>query len=139
MSRAWVLINTSIHEGLPVSMCEALRVGTPLLSTVDPAGLASRYGVFAGEADGAGSELLEALDDGLRTLIEGGDRRRELGADASAWALANHSVAAFGERLVALLDQAGAGSMGRVMGAAVEARLESGRRRIDPGVRRVRP
>ena len=38
LSKAWVLVNTSIHEGLAVSMLEALACETPLLSLQDPGG-----------------------------------------------------------------------------------------------------
>ena len=36
LTSAWVLVNTSIHEGLAISFQEALKCETPLLSCVDP-------------------------------------------------------------------------------------------------------
>lgn len=111
LSRAWCLVNTSIHEGLPVSVCEALRVGTPLLSTVPSGGVVDRYGVFAGSAGGAGLELSDALDAGLHALVDDPGRRANAGAAGRDWAVARHSVPAFREALRARLTEAGAAGL----------------------------
>ena len=117
LSRAWCLVNTSIHEGLPVSVCEALRVGTPLLSTVDPEEVASRFGVYAGSADGAGLELVPALDDGLHRLLDDDALRTRAGEEGLAWATARHSVRSFLAALGSLLSEAGAPALGRQLRA----------------------
>ncbi|WP_228060785.1 MULTISPECIES: glycosyltransferase family 4 protein [unclassified Coleofasciculus] len=48
LSEAWVLINTSIHEGLAVSFQEALKCETPILSCLDPENVVSRFGIYVG-------------------------------------------------------------------------------------------
>lgn len=58
LSRSWVLVNSSIHEGLPCSFLEAFSHGRPVLSCVDPDGLVSRFGYFTGECLGDGFDEL---------------------------------------------------------------------------------
>jgi glycosyltransferase involved in cell wall biosynthesis len=95
IASAWVLINTSIHEGLPVSVQEALACGVPLLSTLDPEETASRFGIFVGKHGGDGAEALPALRAGLKRLLENHEERRRLGEAGRAWVTAVHNPAAF--------------------------------------------
>ena len=44
LERSWVLVNTSIREGLPISFLEAAANRCAILSGVDPGGFASRFG-----------------------------------------------------------------------------------------------
>lgn len=44
LSSAWVLVNTSLREGLPRSFMEAAVCGCAILSRVDPDGFATRFG-----------------------------------------------------------------------------------------------
>ena len=75
LSEAWVVINTSIHEGMPVSLLEALACETPFLSGVNPGYAIAQFGIITGRTDGDGMQGLEALRHGLDRL---------LGDDASA-------------------------------------------------------
>ena len=45
IGRSWVLLNTSIREGLPITFLEALAEGTPIVSYVDPDNYVSRFGI----------------------------------------------------------------------------------------------
>lgn len=60
LSRAWILCNSSRREGLPRSFLEGLAYECALLSTVDPDGLSSQFGVHASDGE---------LDMGLRRLL----------------------------------------------------------------------
>jgi glycosyltransferase involved in cell wall biosynthesis len=107
LASSWVLLNTSIHEGLAVSFLEALACRTPLLATVDPGGVVSRYGVFAGRSDGTGLAALPALEAGLRRLLSEPRLREVLGARGSTWVSSTHSRWRFLEALAALASRAG--------------------------------
>ncbi|MFQ5634525.1 MAG: glycosyltransferase family 4 protein [Gammaproteobacteria bacterium] len=72
LSSAWVLVNTSLREGLPRTFMEAAAAGCAILSRVDPDGFASRFG-FRADRDN--------FEEGLRWLLAN-DRWRALGQAA---------------------------------------------------------
>lgn len=63
LSKSWILINTSIREGLPISFLEALINKTAILSYVDPDNFASKFGYHV-ETDNFSS-----MEDGLNQLL----------------------------------------------------------------------
>jgi glycosyltransferase involved in cell wall biosynthesis len=65
--RAWVIVNTSIREGLPYTFIEAAAWGCAILSGLDPEGFAARFGYFVGDGD---------YERGLRWLLDGENWRR---------------------------------------------------------------
>jgi glycosyltransferase involved in cell wall biosynthesis len=69
LERSWVLVNTSVREGLPNSMLEALAHRCALLSEVDVTGFAARFGHHATDGN---------LESGLERLLDNG-RWRDLG------------------------------------------------------------
>lgn len=57
---SWVLVNTSLREGLPTTFVEAAAHGTAILSFTDPDGFASRFGLHVNEGE---------MDAGLAWLL----------------------------------------------------------------------
>jgi len=51
LEKSWVLVNTSMREGLPNSFLEAAAHRCAILSTVDPDGFASQFGYHAKDDD----------------------------------------------------------------------------------------
>ena len=88
---AWVLVNTSIHEGLAVSLLEGLAWETPLLSCVDPDRVASRFGIHVGDFPGSGEAALPALEKGLSRLLGDDSLRRALGRAGRRWVEETHT------------------------------------------------
>lgn len=84
LSKSWVLINTSIHEGLPCSFLESFAYGTPILSSVDPDGLVSKFGVYTGENTGDGKDetTMKSFQEGLDKLISDKKQLEQLGLQA---------------------------------------------------------
>jgi len=107
LSRAWVLLNTSIHEGLAVSFQEALACEVPLLSTVDMENIAERFGIFVGAEPGDGLAALPRLEAGLRALITDEPRRRKLGQAGRAWVNSRHNAVEFWKSFRRLAASAG--------------------------------
>jgi glycosyltransferase involved in cell wall biosynthesis len=62
LSRAVILVNTSIREGLPTSFLEAMAHRCALLSRVDPDNVATRFGYHVEDDD---------FTAGLAHLLEG--------------------------------------------------------------------
>ena len=101
---AWALINTSVHEGLPVSFVEALQHEVPIVSTVDPEAVTSRFGAVVPRGAGDGLEVVDAFVEALKALLDDPDRRDRLGRAGRDWAAAEHSQARFTRELGACLD-----------------------------------
>lgn len=107
LAAAWVLVNTSIHEGLPVSFLEALACETPILSCQDPEDVASRFGVYVGRWNGTGLDGLPAFAGGLRRLLDSAPLRERLGAEGRRWVAATHNRSRFLEAFADLCRRAG--------------------------------
>ena len=95
LAAAWVLVNTSIHEGLAVSFQEALRCETPLLSCVNPEEVVSRFGIYVGRHDGTGMESIPKFKDGLNELLGNHELRDRLGKQGREWVQATHNESHF--------------------------------------------
>jgi glycosyltransferase involved in cell wall biosynthesis len=107
LAAAWVLLNTSIHEGLAVSFLEALAWETPILSCQDSERVASKFGVYVGRWDGTGLEGLPAFAGGLQRLLDNAALRERLGAEGRQWVAATHTRARFLEAFSNLCRRAG--------------------------------
>lgn len=75
LEEAWILVNTSVSEGFPVSFLEAAAHGCAVLSPHDPEGFASRFGCHVSDGD---------LDAGLRFLLDS-DRWKRRGEEGYAY------------------------------------------------------
>jgi glycosyltransferase involved in cell wall biosynthesis len=95
LDAAWVLVNTSVHEGLAVSFQEALASRTPLLACVDPERVVSRFGISVGSFPGDGVAALPRLRDGLARLLGDDALRERLGREGAAWVLGRHTPERF--------------------------------------------
>ena len=95
LSKAWVVLNSSIHEAMPVSFLEALAHRTALVSCHDPAGVVSSFGALVAHAPGDGMTSVPAYVEAVRGLVGNPVRTRQLGAEGQAWVGRVHSRAAF--------------------------------------------
>jgi glycosyltransferase involved in cell wall biosynthesis len=91
LAGAWLLLGTSIHEGLPVSFLEALAAGIPIVACQDPEGVVSRFGRTIGRCDGSGEEAVPAFAKAIAELVADTEERQRLGNAAREWVAATHS------------------------------------------------
>ena len=105
LKKAWLLINLSVHEGVAISFLEALFCATPIVSLVDPGGLVSSYGLFAGPAQGDGLTGLPKLVESISTLLGNRSLRYDLGKQGRAHVMATHNEQKFVQGFVALVNQ----------------------------------
>src|SRR3954452_13210879 len=110
LDAAWVLVNTSPHEALAVSLQEALASRTPLLACVDTEGVVSRFGVSVGRFAGDGLDALPALRDGLARLLGDDELRARLGAEGREWVCGRHTPERCVAALLSLAEGAGGAS-----------------------------
>jgi glycosyltransferase involved in cell wall biosynthesis len=72
LSQSWILVNTSVREGLPTSFLEALANKCALLSSVDPGGVTREFGEFVADDDFAAGLNRLLRDDAWRAKGEAG-------------------------------------------------------------------
>jgi glycosyltransferase involved in cell wall biosynthesis len=107
VSSAWVLVNTSIHEGLPTSFLEALARETPLLSFTNQEDVASRFGIHVPWCGGDGMRGLGELVAGLRRLLDDESLRIALGREGRRWVEGTDNGRAFLQAFDLLCARAG--------------------------------
>ena len=91
LASAWMIVNTSIHEALPISFLEALHSATPIVSCQNPEDMTSRFGVYVGRWDGSGLEGLDAFSDAVTHLLDDHEARVQLGRVGRAWVRSTHT------------------------------------------------
>ena len=77
LNRVWAVVNTSVHEALPVSFLEAFAYGKPVISCQNPDQLVERFGVYTGELPGEGLDerTLGAFARALEDLLSDDGQR----------------------------------------------------------------
>lgn len=95
LKNAKILVNTSIHEALPISFLEALSYGTLLVSNRNPENLTSSFGVHVGDVLGDGFDKVPLYTNAITQLISNEERRQQLSDNAVKYIKNNHSVEQF--------------------------------------------
>ena len=96
---AKILVNTSIHEALPVSFLEALSYGTLLVSNRNPENLTAQFGAWTGDVLGDGFDKIELFVNAIHQLMADEPRRKKLACAAVEYIKERHSVPKFVEDL----------------------------------------
>jgi glycosyltransferase involved in cell wall biosynthesis len=91
IASSWLLVNTSIHEGLAVSFLEAFLHEAPVVSCQNPGGVVERFGQWTGTSYGTGMDSLDSFAHALEALLDDHPRRIALGQAARAWVEQTHS------------------------------------------------
>ncbi|AWY45157.1 group 1 glycosyl transferase [Glaesserella parasuis 29755] len=95
LKNAKILVNTSIHEALPISFLEALSYGTLIVSNQNPEDLTSKFGVYTGQVLGDGFDSISKYVQGIRYLIENDNIRQQLAEQAVQYITEIHSISRF--------------------------------------------
>ncbi len=80
LEKSWIFVNTSVREGLPNSILEAMAYKCALLSSVNPESVASNFGIHVHNDD---------FETGLRFLLEN-DNWKTLGALGQQYVIENY-------------------------------------------------
>jgi glycosyltransferase involved in cell wall biosynthesis len=59
LTKTQILVNTSIHEAIPISFLEALSYGASIVSCQNPDDITEKFGKYVGEISGEGLESVE--------------------------------------------------------------------------------
>jgi glycosyltransferase involved in cell wall biosynthesis len=95
LTEAKILVNTSIHEALPVSFLEALAHGTLLVSNRNPENLTSQFGIWVGNVLGDGFDKVDAYVSAIRKIMQDDAFRKERAVAATAYIREVHSIEKF--------------------------------------------
>jgi len=95
LRRSKLLINTSIHEGVPVSFLEALSYGVLLVSNRNPDDLTARFGYWTGQVNGDGFDAVDRFCSGVRELLADDAARVVLAREAVDYIAESHSIEGF--------------------------------------------
>ena len=87
-----ILVNTSIHEALPVSFLEALSYGVTLVSNRNPEELTSKFGIWTGDVLGDGFDKVSLFADAIKKLMTDDTMRREKAAAGIEYVREVHNV-----------------------------------------------
>ncbi|MDO5011930.1 MAG: glycosyltransferase family 4 protein [Pseudomonadota bacterium] len=92
---AKILMNTSIHEALPVSFLEAMSYGCALVSNRNPDDLTSKFGVWTGDVLGDGFDKIDLYVNAVRELMSNEPKRKKLGLAAREYVQQIHNIPKF--------------------------------------------
>ncbi|WP_413492073.1 glycosyltransferase family 4 protein [Morganella psychrotolerans] len=95
LKEAKILVNTSIHEALPVSFLEALAYGTLLVSNRNPDDLTSKFGIHVGDVLGDGFDKVDLFVDAINQLMNDEENRMLLANKAINYVKKYHNVPDF--------------------------------------------
>lgn len=102
---AKILMNTSIHEGLPVSFLEALSYGTVLVSNRNPDNLTSQFGIWVGDVLGNGFDQVDLYVDAVKKLMTDNEKRQLLAKAGRTYIEKIHNVPKFIKELKDIIYQ----------------------------------
>lgn len=103
LKEAKLLVNTSIHEALPISFLEALSYGTLLVSNRNPEDLTSKFGIHVGDVLGDGFDKIDLYVEAINQLLSDEERRNKLSVDAIKYVRKTHDVTDFVKNLRKLI------------------------------------
>ena len=105
LATSWAIVNTSVHEGLAVSLLEALKCETPVVASVDPEELTSRYGIYVGNFPGSGRESISKFVEALTKISQDMELRDRLGREGREWLENLHNKQRFLSAFSTLCDR----------------------------------
>ncbi len=106
LDRVWAVLNTSIQEGVPVSLLEGYSYGKPAIAAWDPDGLTSRFGIYVGEVfgDGDDTESLDRFSLAIEKMIDGRFDKERIGQEARHYIATVHFFDYFESSLLRILN-----------------------------------
>lgn len=105
LKKVWAIVNTSIHEGVPVAMLEGFAHGKPSIAALNPDDLTTRFGIFVGERLGNGNdaETLDRFSNAVEQMITGAFDKEGVGRQAQRYVAEVHSFSYFESTLLRAL------------------------------------
>ena len=102
---AKILVNTSIHEALPISFLEALSYGVCLVSDRNPEDLTSKFGIWTGQINGDGFDKLDLYVNAIKKLMTDESLRRKQAISGRKYIEQIHNIDKFQNDLKSVIYQ----------------------------------
>lgn len=103
LRNSMLLINTSIHEAVPISFLEALSYGTLLVSNRNPDNLTAMFGHYTGQINGEGYDGVAKFVEGIEKIMTDRAAYEKLAEEAICYIREVHGVEAFVSHLRRIL------------------------------------
>lgn len=91
LKEAKILVNTSIHEALPVSFLEAFSYNVCVVSNQNPDNLVSRFGGYVGPSLGDGWDDVCKYISAIKNIMSNENIRINMAREAKKYVTSNHS------------------------------------------------
>lgn len=104
LRKAKILVNTSIHEALPVSFLEAFSYGLCVVSNQNPDNLTDKYGIYIGQSLGDGFEDVDKFIQAIVLLLSNDKLFKDKSNAAYQYVSNVHSIDNFGKLFLNAVD-----------------------------------
>lgn len=94
-----ILVNTSIHEAIPISFLEALSYGTLIVSNRNQENLTSKFGIWVGDVIGDGFESVDRYVQGIQHIIDNDEERQLKAKEAIQYINSVHNINKFKKKI----------------------------------------
>ena len=95
LKEAKILINTSIHEALPISFLEALAYGVCIVSNRNPENLTEKFGIWTGQINGDGFDKVDLYVEAVKALLSDEKKIKETALKGRQYVEKIHNVDRF--------------------------------------------
>ncbi len=95
--KVWAVINTSVHEGLPVSIVEGFSYGKTAIASENPDNVTGKHGFWVGDmtGDGYDTKTVDLYAQHVETILQGKIDREKLFRENRAYVRDVHSFEKF--------------------------------------------
>lgn len=105
LKNAKILLNTSIHEALPVSFLEAFAFGITVVSNQNPDGLVAKFGRYVGPSLGDGWDDVPKFVEAIDCLMRDECKRMQLSLEAENYVRRVHDMDNFKSNFMKILSR----------------------------------
>ncbi|BFL57197.1 glycosyltransferase family 4 protein [Sutterella wadsworthensis] len=105
LKNAKILVNTSIHEALPVSFLEAFAFGITVVSNQNPDGLVAKFGRYVGPSLGDGWDDVPKFVEAIDCLMRDECKRMQLSLEAENYVRRVHDMDNFKSNFMKILSR----------------------------------
>ncbi|MCP1223116.1 glycosyltransferase family 4 protein [Sebaldella sp. S0638] len=105
LTKTQILVNTSIHEAIPISFLEALSYGASIVSCQNPDDITEMFGKYIGKVSGEGHESIEKFVLAVKELMENRETLYNNRKNGREYVCKVHSIEKFTQTLRKIITE----------------------------------